>query len=130
VVEILKQPQYRPVPVERQVVAIWVGTGGYLDPYPVEDAKRFVDEYTESLSARTDVLQKIRDSGEISEEAEAAMKQAMEDFTQTFAPSEAAPGSEAAAGEGSPTDAVREDVGWDRLSSAEYETQPDDGDDA
>jgi hypothetical protein len=89
-----------------------------------------VDEYTESLSARTDVLQKIRDSGEISEEAEAAMKQAMEDFTQTFAPSEAAPGSEAAAGEGSPTDAVREDVGWDRLSSAEYETQPDDGDDA
>jgi F-type H+-transporting ATPase subunit alpha len=130
VVEILKQPQYRPVPVERQVIAIWVSTGGYLDAYAVEDAKRFVDEYTESLSARTDVLQKIRDSGEISEEAEAAMKQAMEDFTQTFAPSEAAPGSEAAAGEGSPTDAVREDVGWDRLSSAEYETQPDDGDDA
>jgi F-type H+/Na+-transporting ATPase subunit alpha len=123
VVEILKQPQYRPVPVERQVVAIWVGTGGYLDPYPVEDAKRFVDEYTESLSARTDALQKILHSGEISEETEAALKQAMEDFRQTFVPGEAAAGSEAAAGEGSPRDAVREDVGWDRLSSAEEEVE-------
>jgi F-type H+/Na+-transporting ATPase subunit alpha len=119
VVEILKQPQYRPVPVERQVVAIWVGTGGYLDPYPVEDAKRFVDEYTESLSARTDALQKILESGEISEETEAALKQALEDFRQTFVPTEAAAGSEAAAGKGGPRDAVREDVGWDRLSSAE-----------
>jgi F-type H+/Na+-transporting ATPase subunit alpha len=125
VVEILKQPQYRPVPVERQVLAIWVGTSGHLDAYPVEDASRFVDEFTEYVSARTDVLNAIRDTGVLSDESEAALKQAMEDFLQTFAPSEAAPGSEAAAGEGSPTDAVREDVGWDRLSSAEYETQPD-----
>jgi hypothetical protein len=75
------------------------------------------------------VLNAIRDTGVLSEESEAALKQSMEDFLQTFAPSEAAPGSEAAAGEGSPTDAVREDVGWDRLSSAEYETQPDGDDD-
>src|SRR5512132_3372154 len=44
VVEILKQPQYRPVPVERQVVYVWVATGGYLDRHPVEDARRFVEE--------------------------------------------------------------------------------------
>ena len=44
VVEILKQPQYEPQPVERQVVAIYVVTGGYLDDYPVEDAKRFVTD--------------------------------------------------------------------------------------
>ncbi|HEU4865443.1 MAG TPA: hypothetical protein VFT76_04255, partial [Actinomycetota bacterium] len=117
VVEILKQPQYQPVPVERQVIAIWVGTGGHLDAYPVEDAKRFVDEFTTSLAARTDVLDSIRDTGELSDEAEATLKQAMEDFTQTFAPSEAASGSEAAAGQGGPRDAVRPDVGWDRLSS-------------
>ena len=43
VVEILKQPQYDPQPVERQVVAIYAATGGYLDDYPVADAKRFVD---------------------------------------------------------------------------------------
>jgi len=125
VVEILKQPQYRPVPVERQVIAIWVGTGGYLDAYLVEDAKRFVDEFIEHVSARTEVLTAIRDTGLLSDESEAALKQAMEDFRQTFAPSEAEPGSEAAAGEGSPTDDVREDVGWDRLSSAEYEAQPE-----
>jgi F-type H+/Na+-transporting ATPase subunit alpha len=121
VVEILKQPQYQPVPVERQVIAIWVGTGGYLDAYPVEDAKRFVDEFTTSLAARTDVLDSIRDSGELSDEAEATLKQTMEEFTETFAPSEAAAGSEAGVGEGGPRDAVREDVGWDRLSSADDE---------
>ena len=124
VVEILKQPQYRPVPVEAQVVAIWVGTGGHLDALAVEDAKRFVDEFTNHLAARTDVLDSIRDTGEISDETEATLKQALEDFAQTFAPSEAGPGSEAAAGLGGPRDAVKEDVGWDRLSSADDE---DDG---
>ena len=129
VVEILKQPQYHPVPVERQVLAIWVGTGGHLDAYPVEDAKRFVDEFTEYVSARTEVLTALRETGTLSDESESALTQAMEDFRQTFAPSEAAPGSEAAAGEGSPTDPLHADVGWDRLSSAEDEAQPD-GDDA
>ena len=120
VVEILKQPQYQPVPVERQVVAIWVGTGGYLDRYPVEDAARFVDEFTEYLSARTEVLNAIRDTGALSDESEAALKRSMEDFIQTFAPTEAGAGSEAAVGQGSPTDEVKKDVGWDRISSAEY----------
>jgi F-type H+-transporting ATPase subunit alpha len=123
VVEILKQPQYQPVPVERQVVAIWVGTGGYLDTLPVEDAKRFVDEFIQHLSARTNVLDSIRDSGELSDETEATLKQALEDFTQTFVPSEAGPGSEAAVGEGAPRDKVKEDVGWERLSSADDEDE-------
>jgi F-type H+-transporting ATPase subunit alpha len=121
VVEILKQPQYQPVPVERQVIAIWVGTGGYLDAYPVEDAMRFVEEFTTSLAARTDVLDTIRDAGELSDEAEATLKKAMEDFRETFVSTEAAAGSEAGAGEGGPRDAVREDVGWDRLSSHDDE---------
>ena len=63
------------------------------------------------------VLNAIRDTGELSEESESAMRQALEAFKETFAPSEAAPGSEAAAGQGAPRDAVREDVGWERLSS-------------
>src|SRR5262245_9401558 len=121
VVEILKQPQYQPVPVERQVIAIWVGTGGHLDAYPAEDAKRFVDEFTTGLAARTDVLDQISDTGELSDEAEAALKKAMGDFNETFVPTEAAAGSEAASGEGAPRDAVREDVGWDRLSSHDDE---------
>ena len=56
VVEVLKQPQYQPLPVEREVVMIWTGTGGYLDPFPVEDAKRFVEDFTAYLESRTDVL--------------------------------------------------------------------------
>jgi F-type H+-transporting ATPase subunit alpha len=95
VVEILKQPQYRPVPVERQVVAIWVGTGGYLDALPVEDAKRFVDEFIEHIAARSDVLDSIRNTGELSDEAEATLKQALEDFTAGFVRSDAGEGRSA-----------------------------------
>jgi len=36
-VELLKQPQYRPFPVEEQVVSIWAGSNGYLDTVPVDD---------------------------------------------------------------------------------------------
>jgi F-type H+-transporting ATPase subunit alpha len=126
VVEILKQPQYRPVPVERQVAAIWVGTGGYLDALPVEDAKRFVDEFIEQLSARTNVLDEIRDSGELSDAAEATLKDALEDFRQTFVSSDAGAGSEAGVGQGAPRDPVKPDVGWDRLSSADDEDDDED----
>jgi F-type H+-transporting ATPase subunit alpha len=117
VVEILKQPQYQPAPVERQVIAIWIGTGGHLDDLPVEDARRFVDEFTDRLAAGTNVLDTIRDTGALSEEAEQTLKQAVADFKASFVLSEAGAGSEHAAGQGAPRDAVREDVGWDRLSS-------------
>jgi len=117
VVEILKQPQYRPVPVERQVAAIWIATGGYLDALPVEDAKRFVDEAIELVALQTRVLDSLKDSGELSDEAEAELKKAVEAFRDEFVPTEVGPGSEAGAGKGAPRDAVREDIGWDRLSS-------------
>jgi F-type H+/Na+-transporting ATPase subunit alpha len=117
VVEILKQPQYRPVPVERQVVAIWVATGGHLDELPVDDAKRFVEEFIDHLASRTDVLETIRTTGDLPEEAETSMKQTLEDFRRAFEPTGSGPGSAAAAGVGSARDALREDVGWDRLSS-------------
>ncbi len=117
VVEILKQPQYRPVPVERQVVAIWIATGGYLDALPVEDAKRFVDEAIELVALQTKVLDSLKDSGELSDEAEAELKKVVEAFRDEFVPTEVGPGSEAGAGKGAPRDAVREDIGWDRLSS-------------
>jgi F-type H+-transporting ATPase subunit alpha len=123
VVEILKQPQYRPVSVERQVVAIWVGTGGHLDDLPIEDAKRFVDEFTDRLAAGTGVLESIRDTGDLGEESEATLKQAVADFKQSFVPTDPGAGSEHAAGQGAPRDAVREDVGWDRLSSHDDEAE-------
>jgi F-type H+-transporting ATPase subunit alpha len=125
VVEILKQPQYQPQPVERQVVAIYVVTGGYLDDYPVEDAKRFVTTFNDYLETRhAGVPSAIRESGALSDETEAALKAAIGEFATTFVPSGAAAGSESGIGAPTPPDEVKPDVGWDRMSSA------DDDDDA
>ena len=50
-VELLKQGQYQPVPVEKQVIAIWAGGNGYLDDIPVEDVRRFEAELLEFMDA-------------------------------------------------------------------------------
>jgi len=122
VVEILKQPQYRPVPVERQVVAIWTGTGGYLDDFPVEDAKRFVDGFAEYLDSRNpEVFSSIRDSGDLADDVEETLKRGVEAFAATFVPTGSVSGGEAGLGATSPPDEVKPDVGWDRMSSADDE---------
>ncbi len=128
VVEILKQPQYQPQPVERQVVAIYVVTGGYLDDYPVEDAKRFVTSFNDYLETRhPEIPTAIRESGDLSDENEGALKTAIAGFAETFVSSAAAPGSESGIGATSAPDEVKPDVGWDRMSSVDEEpaTDPD-----
>jgi F-type H+-transporting ATPase subunit alpha len=128
VVEILKQPQYQPQPVERQVVAIYVVTGGYLDDYPVEDAKRFVTSFNDYLETRhPEIPTEIRESGDLSDENEGALKTAIAGFAETFVSSAAAPGSESGIGAPSAPDEVKPDVGWDRMSSVDEEpaTDPD-----
>ena len=127
VVEVLKQPQYEPRPVEREVVMIWTATGGYLDPFPVEDARRFVEEFTASLDSRTDVLGTIKESGDLSDETEATLKESVEAFAQTFRTSEAIAGSEAGRGAGTAPDEVKPDIGWDRMSSVEDEDEEETG---
>ncbi len=120
VVEILKQPQYEPQPVERQVVAIYAVTGGHMDDYPVEDAKRFVQEFAGYLETRSpEVFSTIRDSGELSEEIEETLRSALEAFKATFQPTGGAAGSEAGLGATTPPDEVKPDVGWDRMSSVD-----------
>jgi F-type H+-transporting ATPase subunit alpha len=120
VVEVLKQPQYQPQPVERQVVAIYTVTGGYLDEYPLEDAKRFIEEFSAYLETRNpEVFSTIRETGDLSDETETALKGALEAFKETFTPTAAGAGSEAALGETTPPDEVKPDVGWDRMSSVD-----------
>jgi F-type H+/Na+-transporting ATPase subunit alpha len=120
VIEILKQPQYEPLPVERQVVYVYAATNGVLDDYPVEDAKRFVVGLSEYLDTRApDVLSTIRSSGDLSDDTTAALDQAIADFSATFVPTETGPGSEAALGATTPPDELKPDVGWDRMSSHE-----------
>src|SRR4029453_2351897 len=63
-VELLKQGQYQPVPIEKQVIAIWAGGNGYLDDIPVEDARRFEAELLEFMDAsHPDVGEHIRNEG-------------------------------------------------------------------
>jgi F-type H+/Na+-transporting ATPase subunit alpha len=123
VVEVLKQPQYQPLPVEREVVMIWTATGGYLDPFPVEDAKRFVEDFTAYLESRTDVLNTIRETGDLSSETEGTLKESVAAFTETFQPTGAGAGSEAGRGAGTPPDEVKPDIGWDRMSSVDDEDE-------
>jgi F-type H+/Na+-transporting ATPase subunit alpha len=118
VVEVLKQPQYRPLPVEREVVRIWVATGGHLDELPVSDAARFVEGFAEFLETRhANVLEAIRTSGDLSDDTESSLRAALDAFRETFVPTGDGSGSEAGRGEGSAPDEAKPDVGWDRMSS-------------
>ena len=119
-VEVLKQPQYDPQPVEREVVQIYAVTGGYLDAFPVEDAKRYAIELCEYIDARHPaVFATIRDDGAFDDATEATLKEALDAFGQMFTPTTAGAGSEAGLGETTPPDEVKPDIGWDRMSSVE-----------
>ena len=85
-VELLKQPQYSPLSVEDQVVAIFLGTKGQLDSVPVADVARFESEFLEHLrGANSGILTDIRTSQKLSEETETALNNAVADFKRGFA---------------------------------------------
>ncbi len=127
VVEVLKQPQYDPQPAEREVVQVYAVTGGYMDTFPVQDAKRYATEFCSFLDARhPDVLASIRDTGDLSAEAETTLQSALEAFNQTFQGSQHGPGSESGLGETTPPDEVKPDVGWDRMSSVDEDAERSD----
>src|ERR1700727_363097 len=85
-VELLKQPQSRPMPVEEQVVSIFLGTGGHLDSVPAEDVHRFETEFLDHLRGSKDgILSDIRESQKLSEENEKALTDAINHFKKGFA---------------------------------------------
>jgi F-type H+-transporting ATPase subunit alpha len=80
-VEILKQGQYTPLPVEKQVAIIYAGTRGYLDDLPVAVLKRWeADLYVFLDEKHSGVLHDIRTSGKLEPDTEEALKQAIEEF--------------------------------------------------
>jgi F-type H+-transporting ATPase subunit alpha len=84
--ELLKQGQFRPLPVEEQVVAIFAGVRGYLDGVKTEDVTRFeAAMMSEIRSKHGDVLKVIREEREISNATEAKLKGFMDQFVKTFA---------------------------------------------
>jgi F-type H+/Na+-transporting ATPase subunit alpha len=85
-VELLKQPQYQPAPVEEQVVSIFLGTGGHLDSVPVEDVRRFETEFLDHIRASEEsILSDIRESQKLSEETENKLVEAIKQFKKGFA---------------------------------------------
>ncbi|MBN1635182.1 MAG: F0F1 ATP synthase subunit alpha [Deltaproteobacteria bacterium] len=83
--EMLKQDQYAPLEVEKQVAIIYVGTNGYLDEYPIEAVGSFEKQFEEFLASKhADILKAIKDSGELDAETEKRLKDAIEDFKKVF----------------------------------------------
>ena len=88
-VELLKQPQYKPFSMERTAVSIWAGTTGQLDDVPLEDIRRFESEFLDNVeSQHGGVLAAIRESGEFSDESLGALEKAIDAFKRTFMTSE------------------------------------------
>ena len=84
--ELLKQPQFSPMPVEEQVVSIYAGVRGYLDKVAVSDIGRFEAELLRSLRAKNaDLLAEIRSAKQITPDTESRLKTALDAFAGTFA---------------------------------------------
>jgi F-type H+-transporting ATPase subunit alpha len=88
-VELLKQGQYQPVPIERQVVIIYVGTSGYLENIPIHDVKRFEDEFIEYVEVNhSEIFDAIRKDKDLKDETVEKIKKAVESFLSIFKKSE------------------------------------------
>ncbi len=85
-VELLKQPQYQPSPVEEQVISIFLGTDGHLDSVPAEDVHRFETEFLDHIRGSKDgILSDIKKSQKLSEETEKKLVDAINEFKKGFA---------------------------------------------
>jgi F-type H+-transporting ATPase subunit alpha len=82
--ELLKQGQYSPFPVENQVVSIWAGTNGYLDDVPVEDISRFEGEFLDHLGRKSSILTTLAQTNVLDDDTVAALKSAIVDFKKGF----------------------------------------------
>jgi len=83
--EILKQPQFQPLPVEKQIFILFAGTNGYLDDLPVEQCRPFEDELYRFLdNAYPGVLAELREKKRIDDELRARMHAVLKEFKERF----------------------------------------------
>jgi F-type H+-transporting ATPase subunit alpha len=93
--ELLKQPQYRPMPVAEQVVVLYAGTHGYVDELEVEEVSDFAARLVAFVRERHPrMLQAIRESGELSEDVERELQEALKDCCARHQSDTAAPTEE------------------------------------
>ncbi len=84
--ELLKQPQYKPMPFERQVLVIYAATKGYVDDLPTDKLLAYEAGLVEYFEARyDDVLTGIRENGKLTDDIVASLNKGIEDFTGGFA---------------------------------------------
>ena len=84
-VELLKQPQYRPMPAQEQVASIYAATNGYLDDVPVEKVRDFEDAFLSFMrDTKKDILDTIRDKKVLTDGLKASMNSAIEQFKQGY----------------------------------------------
>jgi F-type H+-transporting ATPase subunit alpha len=85
IMEIFKQKQYNPIPVEIQVIVIWAAQNGYLDEVPVERVKEFQNKLTEYFTTRkSELIAKIGKEKALSDALKAELKVAADEFKQTW----------------------------------------------
>jgi F-type H+/Na+-transporting ATPase subunit alpha len=89
-VALLNQPQYEPWPVEEQVAGVFAGVNGYLDPIPVADVPRYLEELRETLRADESILKEIRETSDLSDELRERLDRELQRFAKVFKPSEEA----------------------------------------
>ncbi|HMS32555.1 MAG TPA: F0F1 ATP synthase subunit alpha [Ignavibacteria bacterium] len=84
-VEILKQKQYSPMPVEKQVLIIYAATKGYLDEIPVQYIKQYQDDLLSQVeNLNPDILKSIKDTGDLKPENVEKMESVLKDFTEKY----------------------------------------------
>jgi F-type H+-transporting ATPase subunit alpha len=84
--ELLKQPQFSPLKMEEQVVVIYAGVNGYLDPIPVNRVRAFEQGLLTLLrTSHVDILEDVRKSGDLSDATAAKLKAAVDAYAKTFA---------------------------------------------
>ena len=84
-VELLKQPQYQPQAMEREVVSVWSGTTGQLDDVPVEDIRRFDAEFLAFIErTKPEVLEAIRSTKDLSDDTVSVLEKSIDEFKHQF----------------------------------------------
>ncbi len=88
-VEMLKQGQYVPLPIEKQVLSIYAATNGYVDAYPTESLKRYEEELFSFFESRhPDILKDIREKKTIDDELKGRLTKALDELKGIFSPEE------------------------------------------
>ena len=88
-IELLKQPQHQPLPVEKEIVSIFCGSNGYMDDLELGDIARFESEFLAYMDQNHgDILNEIIETGDLSDELTEQLNQAVSTFKESFQPSD------------------------------------------